>query len=263
MSAPRENAANRPLRSDMARTGPDRVMVRGHDLCKDILGKLSLGDMAWLELHGTLPTQQQSIVFNALLVVLVEHGMTPMAMAARLTYLGAPESMQAAVAAGLCGMGSAFAGTSENCAAMLAAALAPPGARDDVHATARSVVAQHAAAKKLVPGIGHNIHKPVDPRTVRLFEIAAQNGIAGIHVDLLQAVGDAAQHSAQRVLPVNAAGAVGAVALDLGIDPRMCRGLAVIGRAVGLVGHLAEELRQPLAYNLWARTDAECNDPLE
>src|SRR5881392_1397485 len=99
------------LRSDMGWSTAERVTVRGLDLCEDVLGKITLGDFAFLEVKGRKPTAAESTVFNAILAVLVEHGMTPSAIVARLTYLGAPESMQAAIAAGLCGMGTTFAGT--------------------------------------------------------------------------------------------------------------------------------------------------------
>ena len=104
----------------------DRIVVRGHDLVEEVIGKVSLGDFAFLELKGRLPTKQESIVFNAITVTLVEHGMTPSAIAARLTYFGAPESLQGAVAAGLLGMGDRFGGSAEDAARMLQAALEDP-----------------------------------------------------------------------------------------------------------------------------------------
>src|SRR6476620_675434 len=96
------------LRSDMAWSNAERIVVRGHDLAEDLIGKVALGDFAFLELKGRLPTPQESAVFNAITITLVEHGLTPSAIAARLTYLGAPESIQGAVAAGLLGLGGRF-----------------------------------------------------------------------------------------------------------------------------------------------------------
>ncbi|WP_043829453.1 citryl-CoA lyase [Muricoccus aerilatus] len=245
------------LVSGMGRSTPDRIWVQGRDLCRDLLGKVSLSDMAWLEITGREPTPGESKVFDALLVVLVEHGMTPMAIATRLTYLGAPESLQAAVAAGLCGMGTTFAGTAEGAAKLLQEALRDAPAEADLAEMARGIVAERFARKAVVPGIGHPLHKPVDPRAPVLFALAEEHGIAGRHVALMQQVSRAAEASSGRSLPVNATGALGAIASDMGLDWRLCRGLAVIGRAVGLVGHIAEELRQPIAREVWLRVEEE------
>jgi citrate synthase len=121
--------------------------VRGRDLPGELIGKINLGDMAFLEVAGRLPTPPESIVFNACLVTLVEHGITPSALAARLTYAGAPESLQAAVAAGLCGLGTVFVGSMEGAARMLYAALPRARARAATDAEldeiARNVVADY------------------------------------------------------------------------------------------------------------------------
>src|SRR4051812_40263352 len=127
------------MRSEMGWSTPDRIVVRGRDLVNEIMGKVSLGDMAWLEITGALPTPEQSPLFNALLVTLAEHGMTPIAIAARMTYLGAPEAMNAAVAAGLCGMGSVFVGTAEGCARVMQEAL-KGGAGGDLKPIAARIV---------------------------------------------------------------------------------------------------------------------------
>jgi len=247
----------KPVRSDMGWSTSERIVVRGLDLPSEILGRVSLGDMAWLEIKGALPTPQQSAVFNALLVTLVEHGMTPMALAARLTYLGAPEALQAAVAAGLCGVGTTFAGTAEGSARILQEALRDPGARGDLGRVAAEIVADHLGRKRPIPGIGHPLHKPIDPRTPRLFAVAEQNGFSGDHVRLIQLISKEAERATGKSLPVNATGAIGALASELGIDWRLCRGIAVIGRAIGLVGHIAEELQNPIAREVWERIEEE------
>jgi citrate synthase len=238
------------IKSDMGWSTPDRIVVRGHDLPGELLGELNLGDMAWLEIIGRKPNAAESRMFNALLLTLVEHGMTPMAIAARLIYMGAPESMQGAVAAGLCGLGTTFAGTAEGAARILQSALRDqPDA--DLDALARRIVADHRERRAPIPGIGHPLHKPIDPRTPRLFEIAAETGFSGRYVDLMQRIAAEAERASGKSLPVNATGAMGAIASELGLDWRLCRGIAVMGRAVGLVGHLAEEIRNPIARPIW------------
>ena len=247
------------LRSDIAWSDATRIVVRGHSLM-DLIGNVSLGDFAFLELTGRLPTPQESAVFDAIVVVLVEHGLTPSAIAARLTYLGSPEALQAAVAAGLLGIGDRFGGPAEEVAKMLQDAIT--GGGDDVSAMAARIVREKHDAKRPVPGLGHPIHRPVDPRTARLFDIAAANGFSGRYVLLMQAIGEEAARAYGRPLPVNATGAIGAIASELGFEWRVCRGLAVIARSIGLVAHLLEEDREPLATEIWSRVDEEATEHL-
>ncbi len=246
----------RKLRSSLGRSTPDRVYVRGHSLTDDLLGKVSLGDVAYLELMGRLPTPQESVMFNALLVTLVEHGMTPSAIAARMTYYGAPEALQAAVAAGILGMGDRFGGSIEQAARTLQEA---PG-DGDLREIARQIVEVHRTARKAISGLGHPIHKPRDPRTVRLFELAAGNGLSGRHVALMELIGEEATAAYGRPLPVNATGAIAAVASEMGIPWRVCRGLAVMARAIGLVGHVREEMEAPMAAEIWSRVEGEIEE---
>jgi citrate synthase len=248
---------SKPIKSDLAWSSPTRVVVRGKDLPGEILGHFNLGDMAFLELTGRAPSVDESVVFNATVVALVEHGITPSALAARLTYAGAPESLQAAVAAGLCGLGSVFVGSMENAARMLyeARAQAPAGATEDE--VAEKVVAECRQAGRTVPGVGHPLHKPIDPRTPRLFEIAAENGMAGGYVSLMQAIGRAAERTSGKSLPVNVTGAIGAICCEFGFPWQIVRGLGVMARAVGLVGHLLEESREPMAIEIWQRVEEE------
>jgi citrate synthase len=250
------------LKSDLAWSTADRIVVRGHDLAEELLGKVSLGDFAFLELKGRLPTKQESIVFNAITVTLVEHGMTPSAIAARLTYFGAPESLQGAVAAGLLGMGDRFGGSAEAAARMLQEALREAEAKADLRAIASRIVGAHKKSKKPIAGLGHPVHKRVDPRTPRLFALAAENGFAGRHVELMKLVGEEASRSLGRELPVNATGAIGAIASELEIHWRVCRGLAVMARAIGLVAHIQEEIEDPLAAEMWARIEDESSSHL-
>ena len=249
--------AKKRLKSGMGSSTADRITVRGHDLVEDLIGKVSLGDMAFLELKGRLPSPRESTVFNALAVTLVEHGMTPSAIAARLTYLGAPESLQGAVAAGLLGIGDRFGGSVEEAARTLQEALEGAGTRPDVGVLARQVVAEFKAKKRPIAGLGHPIHKPIDPRTPKLFAIAADNGLSGRFVELMRAISAEASRSYGRELPVNATGAIGAIASELDIPWRVTRGLAVMARAVGLVGHIQEEIQEPLAAEIWSRIDEE------
>jgi citrate synthase len=250
----------RKLRSEIAWSTRDRIVVRGHDLAADLIGKVSLGDMAFLELKGRLPTVAESNVFNAIAITLVEHGMTPSAIAARLTYLGAPEALQGAVAAGLLGMGDRFGGPVDEAARMLQEALAGEPADADLSSIAARVVSERLASKRLVAGLGHPVHTAGDPRVPALFKVAEENGFAGRFVRLMELIGEEARRATGKPLPVNATGAIGAIASELEIPWRVTRGLAVMARAIGLVAHLQEELEEPLATEIWTRVEEESAD---
>jgi len=250
--------SGKKLRSRLGRSTTDQIFVRGHDLAADLIGKVSLGDVAFLELKGRLPSTQESVMFNALVVTLVEHGLTPSTIAARLTYFGAPEALQAAVAAGLLGMGDRFGGSIEQAARTLQEA--PPAG--DLRQIARQIVESHRASKQVIPGIGHPVHKPADPRATRLFVLASENNLAGRHVELMQLIAEEATSAYGRDLPVNATGAIAAIATEMEFPWRITRGLAVMARAIGLVAHVQEEMDEPIAAEIWSRSEDEASSEM-
>jgi citrate synthase len=230
----------KPLKSDLGWSTVESIVVRGKDLPAEILGHLNLGDMAFLELTGRAPDARESKIFNAMVVTLVEHGITPSAIAARMTYVGAPEALQGAVAAGLLGLGSVFVGSMEGVARILCEAVAR--GKD-----AKAVLAEN----KRMPGLGHPIHKPIDPRSRRLFEIAKETGHYGRYCRLMEDI------ARERGITLNATGAIGALACELGLDWKIVKGLGVMARAIGLVGHILEETRDPMATEIWERVEEE------
>jgi citrate synthase len=231
---------SKPLRSELGWSTPDRITIRGKDLPNEILGYLNLGDMAFLELTGRAPNPKESKLFNAMVVTLVEHGITPSALAARLTYLGAPEALQGAVASGLLGLGSVFVGSMEGVARILSDAV-------EKGKDAKTVLGEN----RRMPGLGHPVHKPVDPRSVRLFEIARETGFHGKYCKLMEAI------AKEKNITLNATGAIGALACELGLDWKIVKGLGVMARAIGLVGHILEETREPMATEIWDRVEEE------
>ena len=247
----------REVRSDIAWATPTKVVVRGLDLCEEIVGKLDLGQMAFLEIFARLPEAAELRMFNAMMVILVEHGITPSSLATRMTVCGAPEAVQAAIAAGLLSLGSVFVGSLDNAARMLQEALAKAPADADLDALAAEIVASYKARREIIPGIGHPFHKPIDPRTPALFKVAQETGFNGRYVALVTKIGTEATRVSKRDLPVNVTGAMAAVASEFGLQWQMCRGLAVAARAIGLVGHVMEELRQPIAEEIYFRMEEE------
>lgn len=247
------------ISSKIAWSTPDRICVRGLDLPNEILGHMNLGDLAFLQLTGRKPTLEEGRVFNAIIITLVEHGITPSALAARMTYMGAPEALQAAVAAGLCGLGTVFVGSMEGASKMLYETLPRDklGSRQDLDKLASETVQAFAARKAIVPGLGHPVHKPIDPRTPRLFQIAEENGLSGEYVELIKKIQAMAEKRSGKMLPINATGAIGAICCEFGFSWKIVRGFGVMARAIGLVGHILEESENPIAYEIWQRAEEE------
>lgn len=243
-----------PIRTDIGYTTPDTIWVRGRNLSTEVIGKLDFVEMIWLLTFGRAPEPREKNMVNLLLVTAADHGLTPSAITARLTWLGAPESLQGAVAAGLLGAGNNFLGTVQNVSEMLlreAAPLADDADDAAVRERAAQVVREHRAARKSVPGIGHPIHVDGDPRVPTLMAVAKDNGYFGRHWRLALAITDVLREDHGRHLPLNAAGANGAVLADMGLDPLLGRGLALIGRAAGLVAHVYEERSSPTGQQMW------------
>jgi citrate synthase len=227
-----------------------RILVRGYDLNKELVGKITFTDMTSLILRGRLPTPNEAKMLDALLVILVEHGMVSHVIAARLVYHCAPEAIQAAVAAALCGAGSVHLGSSEWSAKMLTEAL-PPDKKDfDLDAIAASIIDDYSARKQRMPGIGHRTHAEGDPRADTLFGIAKETGVYGKYCELIQKLSKTAGERRKRLIPVNVTSAIAAIALDMGFPWQITKAFALIGRTLGVMGHIAEEIRNPMATQI-------------
>jgi citrate synthase len=238
----------------------DEIRLLGRDLTADLMGRVGFGELAFWLVTLRRPTPSETRVFEAVLVALADHGFTPTAIAARLTYLSAPDSLQGALAAGLLGGGSRFLGVTEDCGRFLHDVLTGvDGAlpTDDAgwDALALETVTAQRAARRFVPGLGHHVHKDGDPRTPRLFEIAAEEGLVGPHLALFAAIGRVHPQVLGRTLPLNGAGVCGAALADLGLPLELLRGFALLARTAGLIGQLAEELRHPVANDVFLSVD--------
>jgi citrate synthase len=253
------NADQPSYRTGIGTSTPDTITLLGHDLARDLLGQVTFGELAFWLIAKRRPTPAQGAMFEAVLVALADHGFTPTALAARLTYTSAPESLQGAVAAGLLGGGSRFLGVTEDAARFLAESLAgvqvPPDDEAGWDELAAEVVAAAKAAGRLVPGLGHPVHKVQDPRTPRIYTIAEETGRLGPHLQLLRHVAAAHRAESGRELPVNGAGVAGAALADLGFRAELLRGFALLARTAGLLGHLAEEMERPLGMPLYREVD--------
>lgn len=236
----------------IARHDAQSVHIRGLDLVDDLMGSMNFTEMIYFALLGVRPTQAQRSVLDAALVALMEHGLTPSAIAARLIYSSSPESLQAGVAAGLLGVGTVFVGTIEGCADILVEVVASP----DREEAARRIVADRRARKQPVAGFGHPHFRPDDPRAIKMIQIAERAGVAGAHVEALKLVSRCVDEAYGRHLTINVTGAIAATLADSGLPPRILRGAALISRCAGLVAHLAEEQVDPTMRHVWSLVEA-------
>ncbi len=223
------------------------ITVRGLDLIDDIMGKRSFTEMVYFLTCRRMPSPTEVKVLDACLVTLMEHGFTPSSLISRIAADAVPEQIQVAMAAGLLSVGSVFVGTMEGCAALLAEGIKAA----DKEAWARATAEQYLAAKRPLPGFGHPLHKPDDPRSPRLFAIAAEAGVDGRYIALLKTLNAAVDARAGRHLTINATGAIGALLLEIGVPPAIMRAIAVISRCGGLAGHIQEEHETHSARRIW------------
>ena len=227
---------------------PDRVEVRGRDLCGDLMGRLSFTEYFHLLLTGREPTDDQRFFLDLLLVAIAEHGMMPSNVAARMTLAADPGSLHGAVAAGILGCGPVVLGTSESCARLLEAAQAKVGSGSEPAAVAKEIARDARAAGDKVPGFGHPLHRPLDPRAERILELADAHGVSGPHVLLARSLREAVAEASGKPLPMNVAMPIAAVMLDLGFPARVVNAVPILARTAGLLAHLAEEQEVPIGF---------------
>jgi len=225
---------------------------RDADLCEDLLGQKTFTEVMLMQILGRAPRGVDQRITDAVLIVLMEHGLTPSAIATRLVYMSAPENLQGAVASGLLAVGSSFVGTMENCSLLLDRVLAAA----DPDAEALAIAQDHKARRAAVPGFGHHLHKPVDPRAYKLLALGrAEAELAGDRIRALERLSAAVDQAAGRPITLNATGAVAALLGEIGVPTQVMRGFAVISRAAGLVAHIAEEQQSPSGRFIWDTVD--------
>src|SRR5262245_10360712 len=225
------------MKTRISQAYPDRVEVRGRDLTGDVMGRLTFTEYFHLLLTGSEPTEEQRFFLDLLLVSIAEHGMMPSNVAARMTLAADPGSLHGAVAAGILGCGPVILGTSGECARLLAAG-------GDPLEVAR---ATHAAGGRL-PGFGHPVHKPLDPRAERILEPPDAHGVSGTHVALARGFRDAVAEVWGKPLTMNVSMPIAAVLLDLGFPSSTAQAIPILARTASLLAHLAEEQEEPVGF---------------
>jgi citrate synthase len=239
----------------IAQAYPDRVEVRGRDLTGELMGNVSFTEYVHLLLTGREPTGEQRFFLDVLLVSIAEHGMMPTNVAARMTLAADPASLQGAVAAGILGCGPVVLGTSGACAGLLEQAQARVAAGEAPEEVAGDVARRIHAAGARIPGFGHPVHHPVDPRAERILELADAHGVSGPHVLLARSLRDAVAESWGKPLTMNVSMPIAAVLLDLGFPRSTAKAVPILARTAGLLAHLLEEQELPVGLLLAARAE--------
>ena len=237
-----------PITTNIGTSTEDTITVCGYDLVDELMGNIDAAELLYLEIMRRLPTKPEAALLNAIIVALAEHGMMPSVIAARLTILGAPESFQGALASGLLGVGDTFVGPTANVARMLQVEALSYGSSSADQAS--NLVEKYFEGGKRVPGLGHPHHE-VDPRAEKLLKMQRSYGLNGRHTELMLRIHEAAKLKKRGHLTLNATAAVGAIVSDLGIDWRSVRGIGLVARSIGLVGHIFEEIRSPSGRAIW------------
>ncbi len=232
----------KPWQSAIAEFTPNGVSVRGYDVLNGLVGRIDFGEMVFLLLTGELPKGNEGKMINAVFVAVADHGISPSSTVTRfIQAAGVP--IQCSVAAGVMMFGDIHGGAGQELARNVHALV------QEAKSCGRSfddVAWEFVAAHKRIDGFGHPQHPEGDPRTRVLFGLADEYGVAGDHIAMTRALEQALLRRARRPIPANIDSAIGAIALDLGLDWRLARALIVIPRTAGLFAHAHEEMsREP------------------
>lgn len=240
--------------SAISSSNAQTIIVRGHDLCAELIGHITFTDHVWLLVAGQIPTEAQRRVLDATLVAIAEHGLVPSVQASRMTLAAAPEALQGAVAAGILGCGSVILGAADAAGRLLGEVIARARTASLSDAAladaAMEVIREQRAAGKSIPGYGHPLHKDHDPRGQRLLEIAREVGCSSRHVEAAAAIERVLPQATGKALAMNVSGAIAAVLLDAGYPLLALKGVPMLARTASLIAHLLEEQERPIGFVL-------------
>jgi citrate synthase len=235
--------------SAISASNADTIVVRGYDLCRELIGQITFTDHAWLLVTGSLPTPAQRRILDAALVAIAEHGLVPSVAASRMTLAAAPEAIQGAVAAGILGCGSVILGSAESAARFISGVLTRESSRA-INAATQAALAEAREAGLPIPGYGHPLHKRADPRVERLLAIATEAGSSGRHIEVARLIEKLLPEVTGKPLVMNVSGAIAAVLLDAGFPLLAVKGIPILARTAGLIAHLLEEQQRPIGFIL-------------
>jgi citrate synthase len=229
-----------PRKTAVSWVEAEKITIRGFRI-EDMMENMSFASAIYLILRGEKPSEPQAQLFNAILVSVIDHGVRPPSTIAAVTVANTGSNLNSAVAAGILAINSFHGGAIEKAMAAISecAGIGDADGLKPLYA-ARRLVSEYKSAATRISGFGHRFHAS-DPRTVRLFAMARELGIAGRFVENAEAIEVALSETSGRNLPINADGAIAALLCELGFPPKAANGLFMIARVPGLVAHVIEE----------------------
>jgi len=233
----------------------DAISIRGASLAQDLMGRVGFSQFFFFLATGKQPTEAQSLFLDMSLVGLAEHGLTPSVQAARMTYAADPAALQGAVAAGILGCGTVILGAAGLCRGLIDEVLTKQDEGASVADAALGVARAYRSAKKAIPGYGHPLHKPLDPRAERMIDLSEEMGVAGRAVAVAKALTWAVAEAWGKPLPMNISMSIAATLYDLDVPASVIRGVPILARTAGLLAHLAEEAETPIGFLLAATAE--------
>jgi citrate synthase len=245
-----------PAKTAICDAKADRIEVRGRDLCRDLMGRMSFTQYFFLLVTGREASEKQRFFLDLLLVAIAEHGLTPSAQVARMTLAAAPDSLQGAVAAGILGAGPVILGAAESCGALLATAQRRVDAGKAARAVAIEMAREIKAGGGRAPGFGHPIHHPLDPRAERILELSDAHQVSAGHIALARNFREAVAEVWGKPLPMNVSMPIAAVLLDLDFPAEVIKAIPILARTAGLLAHLAEERERPVGFLMASQAEA-------
>lgn len=233
--------SDRTWKTTVTDVSPNSVLVRGYSI-EDLMGSVSYAEAFYLTLTGELPPPSHRKILEAILVSSVDHGVTPPSTNAAMTVATTGAPLNAAIAAGVLAISQFHGGAIEGCMKVLMESVTKMLTRNMKHdEIATALVREYKAADRRIPGFGHRYHTD-DPRTVKLFEIAREEGVWGAYLDMAVAIERALLEILGKRLAINVDGAIAAVLCEVGVDPLLANAFFIASRLPGLVAHIHEEM---------------------
>jgi citrate synthase len=227
-------------KTGITRIEPNKISLRGYPIDK-LMGKVSFSQAIYLALKGEFPTPEVGKLIDAIFVSSVDHGASPPSVLAARTVASTGAELHAAVAAGVLAISRFHGGAIEEGMQLFLTVEKRMKEGSLAEATAAEAVLDEMKAKgRRASGFGHRIHTQ-DPRTRKLFDLAAELGFSGRYVRIARAVEAVLGKQTGKPLPINVDGAIAALLCELGFPPEVGNAFFIIARVPGLVAHIREE----------------------